>query len=148
MKNEYFYTIHEIITTGHWITDLVSKELKEFGFTEPQFNVLRTLRGAKNKPLTVQEIQGGMVQKSSNITRIVDKLLSKKCVERKECATNRRKMDITITETGLEVLKKLDKKVKALHEPYSNNLTESELETLRSLILKLKNTGHQDADEK
>jgi DNA-binding MarR family transcriptional regulator len=136
----YFQTIHQIILTGHWITEQINKELKLVDFTEPQYNVLRSLKEANGKPLTVQELQSKMVQRSSNVTRIIDKLIKKNCVERKECPTNRRKMDITITTEGLELLKKLDKKVIDFHQPLMQNLTEQELEVLKSLILKLKGT--------
>ncbi len=138
MNKTYYQAIHQIIITGHWITDQVSTELKEFGITEPQYNVLRTLKGAKGKPLTVQEILDNMVQRSSNITRIVDKLLSKGFVERKECPTNRRKMDITITQEGEVILKKLDKKVHDFHKPLMTSLNQEEFEMLKNLILKLK----------
>ena len=137
MNNLYLQTIHRIISTGHWITDQVGKELKEFGITEPQYNVLRTLDSAQGKPLTVQEILDKMVQRSSNVTRIVDKLLAKGYVERKECPTNRRKMDITITPAGRVLLAQLDQKVYALHQPMQENLSEVELKTLKTLITKL-----------
>lgn len=143
MNNVYFQTIYQIIRTGHWITDQVSHVLKPFGITEPQYNVLRTLQAAKGKPLTVQKILERMVQRSSNITRIVDKLLIKGYVERKECPSNRRKMDITITEAGLTILAKLDEQVYKFHEPLMNNLTEEELIQLKKLIIKLK-TKNQD----
>lgn len=106
----YFQTIHQIIQTGHWITEQLSKELKEFDITEPQYNVLRSLKVADGQPLTVQELQSKMVQHSSDITRIIDKLLKKNCVERKKSPTNSRKTDITITKTGLEQLKNWIKK--------------------------------------
>ena len=138
MNETYFQAIFSIITTGHWITDEISRELKEFGMTEPQFNVLRTLKAAKGKPLTVGEILDKMVQRSSNITRIVDKLVAKKYVSRVECPENRRKMDITITKEGVKILKQLDKKVYAFHKPYMDKLSEKELITLKKLILKLK----------
>ena len=138
MNEKYFQTILQIITTGHWLTDQVSQELKEFGITEPQYNILRILKGAKNEPLTVQEVQKRMIQKSSNVTRIIDKLLKKNCVERKECPTNRRKMDITITTIGLDLLKKLDQKLQNFHQPLMNNLTDSELDTLYTLIKKIR----------
>ena len=138
MNNIYFKAIHQIILTGHWITDSIGKELKEFGISEPQYNVLRILRGAKGKPITVQEIQENMVQRSSNVTRIIDKLLTKKLVERKECPTNRRKMDITITAGGMKSLEEFDQKVKAFHQPMMENLNDKELETLKQLITKLK----------
>lgn len=135
---QYFRTIHEIITTGHWITDQVSRELKEYKITEPQYNVLRTLKEANGKPLTVQFIQSKMVQRSSNVTRIIDKLILKNCVNREENRLNRRKMDVTLTEQGEKFLDKLDEKVIAMHAPLMENLTDEELKTLEILIKKLK----------
>ena len=128
----------QIIRTGHWITDSVSQELKEYGITEPQFNVLRILQGRKGVPATVQQIQMEMVQKNSNVTRIIDKLLKRGLVNRKECPKNRRKMDITITNKGTELLTVLGKKVFQFHGPMAQNLNEEEAETLTNLILKLK----------
>ncbi|MEM6633450.1 MAG: MarR family transcriptional regulator [Bacteroidota bacterium] len=137
MSEPFFQAIFQIIRTGHRITDQVSQKLKADGFTEPQYNVLRILRGAKGKPLTVQTIQERMVQRSSNVTRIIDKLLAKECVVRKECPSNRRKMDITLTDTGNNVLKQLDAKVYALHKPMMDRLEDHELDLLKDLILKL-----------
>ena len=134
----FYKAIHEIILTGHWITDQVAIELKEFDISEPQFNVLRILKGRSGTPVTVQEIQAHMVQRTSNVTRIIDKLLSKELVERKECPSNRRKMDITITKKGIDFLRVLDQKVTAFHQPMTNNLSSEELTTLTSLIKKLK----------
>ena len=143
MKETYYQAIYQIISTGHWITDRLNQEFKEHGATEPQFNVLRTLKAANGKPITVQQLLDKMVQRSSNITRIVDKLIAKGLVERKECPSNRRKMDITITKEGAAFLKKLDKKVAAFNKPLMENLNEKELKTLKKLILKLK-SDHND----
>ena len=120
------------------MTDSVSKELKEYDIYEPQFNVLRILRGAKGKPVSVNTILDNMIQRSSNVTRIVDKLEAKGLVKRTLCTKDRRKMDIIITDEGLTLLKKLDKKVKALHKPMMHNLTEEEAITLKHLIKKLR----------
>ncbi len=98
---------------GHWITNQVSIELKEFEISEPQYNVLKILTGKKGKPNTVQEIQHRMVQRTSNVTRIVDKLIDKGLVNRQECPSNRRKMDITMTGKGKKLLVQLDNKVHA-----------------------------------
>ena len=138
MNKIYFDAIYQIITTGHWITDEVTRALKKFDITEPQFNVLRILKGAKGKPLTVSGIQKHMVQRSSNVTRIIDKLIRKKLVTRKECPTNRRKMDISITREGIEKLDLLNEEVQTLHEPFLDKLNDDELTTLKNLILKLK----------
>ncbi len=136
--DSYFKTVHEIIRTGHWITDSISKELKEFGIYEPQYNVLRILREAKGEPISVNTILEQMVQRSSNVTRIVDKLTAKGLVERKLSDKDRRKMDILITNEGKTFLKKLDDKVYQFHKPMMNNLNTEEKETLRRLIKKLK----------
>lgn len=128
----------EIIVLGHQMTDDVSRALKPMDISEPQFNVLRILRGQKGNPITVQDIQSRMIQRTSNVTRIIDKLLNKGFVERSECPTNRRKMDITITEPGLTCLEELDEIVGALHEANLNKLNQSELTQLNNLLEKLK----------
>jgi MarR family transcriptional regulator, 2-MHQ and catechol-resistance regulon repressor len=133
----YFNTILKLITSGHRITDLVNRAMIDDGLTEPQYNVLRILHQAGNEPLTVQEVQNGMVQQSSNVTRIVDKLLVKGLVNRSECPTNRRKLDLTLTDKGKELLKTLDQKVLEIHRPMMSKLTEEEFHQLGSLIDKL-----------
>jgi len=138
INSNYLRAIYQIIRTGHWITDMVSQELKEFGITEPQFNVLRILHGRKGLPITVQEIQQKMVQRTSNVTRIVDKLLDKGLVDRRECPLNRRKMDITITAEGIKMLAILSQKLYQYHGPMAQNLTGEEAQTITKLIIKLK----------
>ncbi len=138
MSKVYFQTILEIMKTGHWVTDEVTQVLKRHGITEPQYNVLRILQGAKGQPVTVGAISEGMVQRSSNVTRIVDKLVAKQLAHRTECPTNRRKMDIVITPAGLKALEKMDKAVLAFHRPYLAKLSIEELTTLNNLIQKLR----------
>ncbi len=138
MNKHYLNAVGHIITTGHWITDQVNQELKEKGISEPQYNVLRILKARNGQPVTVQEIQEGMVQRTSNVTRIMDKLMEKDLVKRDVCPTNRRKMDNILTETGEKLLHQLDKKVYQFHEPMADNLTSDEANTLTNLIKKLK----------
>lgn len=139
MNQDYWSAIDQIVRAGHWITDQVSIELKEFDISEPQYNVLRILKVRNGEPITVQKIQDKMVQRTSNVTRIVDKLLEKGLVNRKECPSNRRKMDITITQKGEDLLGELTQKVVAFHQPMAKNLSTEEAQTLRNLINKLKN---------
>ncbi len=134
----YYPAIFEIIQTGNWITDQIGVELKELGTTEPQFNVLRILSQNKGNPMTVQSILNQMVQRTSNVTRIVDKLSERGLVIRKECLSNRRKMDITITQTGLELMKDLNRQAHAFHEPLMKNLAPEEARSLTELLKKLK----------
>ncbi len=135
---EFQKAVIEIIKTGHWITDSITRELKEYGIYEPQFNVLLILKAANGQPISVNSILENMVQRSSNVTRIVDKLESKGLVDRQLCGNDRRKMDIVITNEGKRLLTKMEKKVTELHKPMFNNLNTKELKTLAHLINKLK----------
>lgn len=137
-QQSYYEAILKILVTGSKLIDQVNQTLKPFDISEPQFNVLRILRGQKGQPISVLEIQERMIQRSSNVTRLVDKLLAKDLVNRSICEQNRRKMDIAITTKGLELLKKLDKAVLKLHEPFKNRLSDQEAEDLKLLLDKLK----------
>ena len=137
MNKEYYHAMFQIIKTGHWITDQVSKCLKDYGISEQQFNVLRILKGA-GKEVTVSYIGEHMVQRNSNVTRIVDKLVAKKYCSRDIDPNNRRKMMIKITAEGEKELLNFNKVVDEFHKPYLNKLDKSELKTLKELIVKLK----------
>lgn len=112
--------------------------LKSFGISVQQFNVLRILRGQGKKPANLSTIQDRMVNKMSNTTRLVDKLIDKKLVDRCVCEENRRKVEIVITEQGLDLLKEIDPKVEELEKKATKNLTEKELEQLNHLLEKLR----------
>ncbi len=104
-----------------------------------QYNVLRILRGQKGKAINMCEIQERMIAKSSNTTRLIDKLLLKALVTRNVCPENRRKIEVTITQKGLDVLTDLDPKVVEHEKYFSKNLTPDELEILIELLEKYRN---------
>lgn len=125
-----------IMYTQNILGESFNEILKPFDLSPEQFNVLRILRGAKGKPANMCMIQERMIAKTSNTTRLVDKLLLKDLVTREVCPDNRRKMEVTITVKGLEVLKSLDPIVNSHEENYAGNLSESEQEQLVSLLEK------------
>ena len=94
--------------TGSWLHSINATFLKSFGITPEQFNVLRILRGSHPTALMLAEITARMIDKSSNCTRLVEKLRQKDLVKREICENNRRQVDISITEKGLTLLKKID----------------------------------------
>lgn len=122
--------------TRNVVGDKFLEILKPHDLSSEQYNVLRILRGQKGKPANMACIQERMVAKTSNTTRLVDKLLIKELVDRKICPDNRRKMEITITEKGLKVLEILDPLVIEHENKLANNLTEKELNTLNELLEK------------
>lgn len=94
--------------TAQIITAELSCALHPHGLTIQQFNVLRILRGCHGKAATLQFVTERMIHKMSNTTRLVDKLIEKKLVARKQCEENRRKIDLLITPQGLALLQTLD----------------------------------------
>ncbi|WP_297332439.1 MarR family transcriptional regulator [Flavobacterium sp.] len=129
-------TLLNITYTQNILSESFNELLKPYDLSPEQFNVLRILRGQKGKPANMCVIQERMIAKTSNTTRLVDKLLLKNLVIREVCSANRRKMDITITEKGLALLKELDPKVEAHENSYAANLETDELHLLNNLLEK------------
>lgn len=116
--------------------------LKPYDLSAEQYNVLRILRGQKGKPANMCVIQERMIAKTSNTTRLVDKLLLKELVTREVCPDNRRKMEVSITQKGLDLLKTLDPAVDIHETEFSNNLTYTEQEQFVELLEKFRRVSH------
>jgi DNA-binding MarR family transcriptional regulator len=116
------------------INQTISNVLKPFEVSLQQFNVLRILRGQNGTPANLSTLNERMVTKMSNTTRLVDKLLLKGYVNRKTCPSNRRKIEITITEDGKAELADMDRAMKTAEEKILENLSEKELEQLNDLF--------------
>jgi DNA-binding MarR family transcriptional regulator len=132
-------TVLNILYTQNTIADKFNELLKPFDISNEQFNVLRILRGQKGKPANMCVIQERMVAKTSNTTRLVDKLLLKNLVTREVCPDNRRKIEVQITQKGLDLLDQLDPKVIQYENSFSNNLSSEELAKLNLLLEKFRN---------
>lgn len=125
-----------ILYTQHFVSDKFNELLKPYDLSGEQYNVLRILRGQKGAPANMFAIQERMVAKSSNTTRLIDKLLLKELVTRKVCPVNRRKIEVCITDKGMELLEELDPKVVEHENQFARNLTEDELVQLNTLLEK------------
>lgn len=132
-------TVLNVFYTQQVVVEKFSELMKSFDLSMEQFNVLRILRGQKGNPANMCVIQERMIAKTSNTTRLVDKLLAKQYVERAVCEENRRKIEVTITEKGLEILKKLDPLVENHEKTFAENLNTNELELLNQLLEKYRN---------
>ncbi|MFV7235996.1 MULTISPECIES: MarR family winged helix-turn-helix transcriptional regulator [Flavobacterium] len=128
-----------ILYTQNVITDNFNEILKPYDISGEQYNVLRILRGQKGNPANMCLIQERMLARTSNTTRLVDKLLLKNFVTRNVCPENRRKIEVQITQKGLDVLKELDPKVIAHDQLFSKKLNTEELEQLNYLLEKYRN---------
>lgn len=107
-ENPYEKLIVNIMFTNSWLLDQQNKVFKPYGITAPQYNVLRILRGQYPDPCTVNTLIERMLDRMSNASRIVDRLESKKLVERTVCKTDRRAKDVLITDMGLALLNEID----------------------------------------
>lgn len=130
--------IINLIYTEKWVQDEINNTLKPFDISIQQFNVLRILRGQNGKPANLSTIQERMVTKMSNTTRLVDKLIKKEFVSRIVCPTNRRKVEITITNKGLTFLEELSQIMDDFEKQLTSTLTQDELKTLNQLLNKLR----------
>jgi DNA-binding MarR family transcriptional regulator len=127
-----------IIYTQNVINEHFYEILKPYDLSGEQYNVLRILRGQKGCPANMCVIQERMLAKTSNTTRLVDKLLLKEFVTREVCPENRRKIEVLITNKGLAILSELDPKVNEHEKKFANNLSSEELSQLNFLLEKFR----------
>ncbi|MDQ1088398.1 MULTISPECIES: MarR family winged helix-turn-helix transcriptional regulator [unclassified Siphonobacter] len=136
-----------LIYTNNWITSRNSEDLKPFGLTIQQFNVLRILRGQHPNAITVNAIIDRMLDKMSNASRLVDKLLAKGLVSRLVCPNDRRAVDVRITDKGLALLSEIDKGMSGWESEITGRLTVEEAELLSHLLDKMRgNSTSTDCD--
>lgn len=140
-KSSYQKLVVNLIYTSNWMSSEQQGLLKPFDLSSQQYNVLRILRGQYPNPITVNGIIERMLDKMSNASRLVDKLLLKGYVSRCDNADDRRACDIRITESGTEILKKIDVLQEQADEKMKR-LSPEEAELLSSLLDKLR--GSED----
>ena len=129
--------IIKLIRMNCAINEQLMLTLKPFGISIQQFNVLRILRGQKGVAANLFTVQEKMVNKMSNTTRIIDKLIDKSFVKRIICKENRRKIELFITEEGLNFLKQVDPVIDQIEEKMTNHLSEKEKQEMLILLNKL-----------
>lgn len=135
-KSQHQRLVVNIMFTSSWLYRTHGQFLKSFGISPEQFNVLRILRGQYPKCANNQLITERMIDKSSNSSRIVEKLKQKGLVDRKENKDDRRHVDITITQKGLALLEKIDLENNNVF--LKENISEKEAAQLNDLLDKLR----------
>ena len=126
--NERVKALINIKYTAGYLDQVGAMILRPFGITEPQYNILRILRGA-GKAITVNQVKERMVQRSPNSTRLMDKLCDKKLISRSRCEQDRRVVYVKIEDKGLELLEKVsfnefEKHMKRLSDEEAKHLNE------------------------
>ncbi len=100
-----------ILYTAWWLKTLISQELKGIGLTQEQYNVMRILKGKHPEKMCVKDIGSRMIERSSNVPRIADRLVAKKYVDRTTSDIDKRETEIALTDKGIQILKEASQKV-------------------------------------
>lgn len=135
-RNEYQKAGINIIYTFNWMTEQMKNLFEIHGLTSQQFNILRILRGA-GQPLSTLQIRQRMLDKMSDTSRIVDRLIIKGLVKKVTSKTDKRLVDVSITDKGKKLLAKLDDHQDEMDKTLGN-LSEAEAKTLNKLLDKIR----------
>lgn len=135
-SNHHKAVINLLYTYG-WVTNLLRKQFDKYQLTMQQYNILRILRGQYPQPATINLLKERMLDKMSDASRIVERLVQKGLVSRCTNERDRRAVDIMINEKGLEVLKTLDLELN-INNILKNNLNDEEAIQLNILLDKMR----------
>ena len=134
----YKRALISLLYTGYQVSDRLNEQLKPFGLSEQQVNVLHIIKKQACQPCNLCNIQEQMMHKMSNATRLVEKLRLKGLVTRDICEDNRRRVEICITEKGLKLLDAVEKKLSKYHFEHETKLTDKEYTQLADLLDKMR----------
>jgi len=138
-RNEYQKAVVNLIYTSNWMRERTSGIIEAEGITPQQFNILRILRGSHPMPLSTLQIRERMLDKMSDTSRIVDRLIAKGLVKKYICKKDRRLVDVIIAEKGMKMLERLDKRQDEM-DAILGNLTEKEASSLSKLLDKIRSS--------
>lgn len=141
-SSEYEKAVVNIVYTAGWLNARTIQALKPFGISPQQYNVLRILRGSHPAVVRLADITERMLDKNSNATRLVEKLRQKSLLQREVCSSNRRQVDICITEKGLELLQRIDALTHQWIDPVKT-MSQEEAKMLNTLLDKLRNDDQE-----
>ena len=148
-RSEYQKSIINLIYTFNWVNEKLNKSFEPFDITQQQFNILRILRGA-GEPLSTLQIRQRMLDKMSDTSRIVDRLVKKGMVKKSTCREDRRLVDVLLTDKGKKLLQTMDAMNEEMDAVFKY-LSEGEAKQLNTLLDKIRtieNPSEDNSEEK
>lgn len=136
-RNENEKLAVNIIFTHGWLSNHQSEIFSKFDLTGTQYNILRILRGQNPSPVSINLLKERMLDKMCDASRLVERLRKKRWVEREICEEDRRRANVRITKTGLELLDKLEEYYESFDNLFAN-LSDTESRQLNDLLDKLR----------
>lgn len=128
-----------ILYTSYWMRDNMSAVMKDIGITTEQFNILRILKGKHPEAMCVKDIGSRMIEKSSNVPRILDRLVAKELVMRSTSKEDKRETIISLTETGMKTLQTANEALVEINKK-TIGINNEEAVVLNQLLEKLRKT--------
>jgi MarR family 2-MHQ and catechol resistance regulon transcriptional repressor len=136
-KSQQQKAMVNIFYTEGWLRNRLSETLKPYDLTSQQYNVLRILRGSNPEPMSTSCVRSRMLDKMSDVSRIVDRLFKKALVDKRLCITDKRLVDVFITDAGLTLLDKIDESMDGMDKMFAG-ITDEEAATLNQILDKLR----------
>lgn len=143
-KSPYQKAVVNTMFTSRVIEEKSARRLKPFDLTTQQFNILRIIRGQKGQPASVKLLVERMLDKSSNASRLVDKLLEKGYVQRTTCPEDRRAVEVRLTESGMSLLETIDRQIEQ-EDALLTGFSEEDAITLSGLLDQLRDAMREVA---
>ena len=135
-RNEFQKMGINLLYTANWLNEQIGKMLSEEGVTQQQYNILRILRGSTT-PLSTLKIRERMLDKMSDTSRIVDRLIAKELVLKNTCEKDKRLVDITLTPKGLSLVDQLDQYNERI-DALLKGINESEAQLMNQILDKIR----------
>ncbi|MDE3237021.1 MAG: MarR family transcriptional regulator [Bacteroidota bacterium] len=135
-QSEFHKAVVNILFSNNWVLEKLRQYLEQEDITPQQYNILRILRGC-SEPISTLQIRERMLDKMSNASRMVDRLVLKELVSKKVHRKDKRLVDVTITEKGLRILQRLDGRAAEI-DAITEKLSDEEVQTLNLLLDKMR----------
>lgn len=135
-KSPHQKAVINLIFTASWLHGQQQNFFKPFGITNQQFNILRILKGQHPKTISATEIKSRMLDRNSDVSRLLNRLATKGLIHKQTCPKDKRASDVLITKEGLDLLAELDKRQKEIDRVLA--LSEKEAEELSNLLDKVR----------
>ena len=132
-RNQHQKVGINLLFTYHWLINKHKDFFKPYGITNQQYNILRILKGQYPKSIFGADIKERMLDKNSDVSRLLDRLILKKLAVKSQCPSDKRAADVCICKKGLDLLKEIDDKINSL-DNIMDSLTSEEAKTLSDLL--------------
>ncbi|MFD2599844.1 MarR family winged helix-turn-helix transcriptional regulator [Sphingobacterium corticis] len=136
-SSEWHKATVNIVYTHNWLSNLLEERANKFDITLQQFNVLRILRGQYPNPVKNSLLRDRMITKTSDISRLIDRIITKELVSRTSCQNDKRAVDLLITQKGLDLLETMEDEM-MLIDILPKNLTKNQCIELNKLLDKIR----------